>query len=69
MERMISLNGVKANMCCAGCLYNSIRFFTSRNIKRWCTKKDKAITDGRSKCGYYVMAEFFQKRGYKVLKD
>lgn len=44
-------------------------FFTSRNIKRWCTKKDKAIIDGRSKCGYYVMAEFFQKRGYKVLKD
>lgn len=44
-------------------------FFTSRNIKRWCTKKDKAITDGRNKCGYYVMAEFFQKRGYKVLKD
>ena len=69
MERMISPNGVKANMCCASCLYNSIRFFTSRNIKKWCTKKDKAITDSRSKCGYYVMAEFFQKRGYKVLKD
>lgn len=70
MEKMISPNGVKANMCCASCLYyNSIRFFTSHNIKRWCTKKDKAIVDGRSKCGYYVMAKFFQERGYKIIKD
>lgn len=69
MEKMISPNGVKANMCCASCLYNSIRFFTCRNIKTWCTKKDKAIIDGRNKCGYYVMAKFFQERGYKVIKD
>lgn len=51
MEKMVNSNGAQANMCCA-----------SRNIKRWCTKKDKAIIDGRSKCGYYVMAEFFQKK-------
>ena len=63
MEKMISPNGVKANMRYESCLYNSIRFFTSRNTKRWCNKKDKAIIDGRSKCCYYVMAEFFQKRG------
>jgi hypothetical protein len=71
MEKMISPNGVKANMCCASCLYyNSIRFFfASHNIKRLCTKKDKAIVDGRYKCGYYVMAKFFQERGYKTIKD
>lgn len=62
MEKMISPNEVKTDMCCASCLYNSIRFFTSRNIKRWYTKKDKAITDSRSKYGYYVIAEFFQKK-------
>lgn len=66
---MISSNGVKANMCCASCLHNFIRFFTSRNIKRWCAKKDKAIVDGGNKCGYYVMAKFFQERGYKAIKD
>lgn len=32
-------------------------------------KKDKAIINGRNKCSYYVMDEFFQKRGYKVIKD
>lgn len=38
-------------------------------VTRWCTKKDKAIINGRNKCSYYVMDEFFQKRGYKVIKD
>lgn len=69
MEKMISPNGVKANMCCASCLYNSIRFFYEQEYKKWCTKKDKAITSYRNKCGYYVMAKFFQERGYKVIKD
>lgn len=69
MEKMISPNGVKANMCCASCLHYSIKFFTSRRIKRWCTKKDKAIIDGKSKCGYYVMAKLFQERGYKIVKN
>ena len=68
MEKMISPNGVKANMCCASCLHNSIRFFTgSRNIEIWCKKKDKDITNSRDKCKYYVMAKFFQERGYKAI--
>lgn len=37
-------------------------------VTRWCAKKDKAIINGRNKCSYYVMDEFFQKRGYKVIK-
>lgn len=70
MEKMVSPNGLKANMCCASCLYYSTRFFTSRNIKRWCKKKDKAIINYGDKCGYYVMAKFFQEHGYKVkIKD
>lgn len=68
MEKMISPNCLKANMCCASCLYCSIKFFASHNIKRWCTKKDKVIIDSGSKCGYYVMAKFFQEHGYKVIK-
>ena len=68
MEKMISPNGVKANMCCASCLYSK-RFFTRRNIKRWCAKKDKAIIDGGDKCGDYEMAKFFQEQGYKIIKD
>lgn len=70
MEKTISPNGVKANMCCASCFYNSIRFFSCKSkYKMWCTKKDKAIINGRNKCGYYVMAKFFQERGYKIIKD
>ena len=67
MEKMVSPNGVKANMCCASCLHYSIRYFTSRNIKEWCKKRDKVITNLGNKCGYYVMGEFFRKRGYKPI--
>lgn len=67
---MISLNGVKANMCCASCLHNKWLYYTGApKVTRWCAKKDKAIINGRNKCSYYVMDEFFQKRGYKVIKD
>lgn len=67
MEKMISPNGVKANMCCANCLYNKRLYYIG--APRWCAKKDKAIINSRNKCSYYVMDEFFQKRGYKVIKD
>ena len=68
---MISPNGVKANMCCASCLYNKWLYYTGApKVTRWCAKKDKAIINGRNKCSYYIMDEFFQKRGgYKVIKD
>ena len=67
---MISPNGVKANMCCASCLHNKWLYYAGApKVIRWCAKKDKAIINGRNKCSYYVMDEFFQKRGYKVIKD
>lgn len=57
---MISPNGVKANMCCASCLYNKWLYYTGApKVTRWCAKKDKAIINGRNKCSYYVMDEFF----------
>lgn len=31
-------------------------------VTRWCAKKYKAIINGRNKCSYYVMDEFFQKK-------
>lgn len=65
MEKMISPNGVKANMCCASCLY----LYIEHGTKRWCKKKNKAITEYGYKCGYYVMAKFFQERGYKIIRD
>lgn len=70
MEKMISPNGVKANMCCASCLYNKrLYYIGAPKVTRWCAKKDKAIINSRNKCSYYVMDEFFQKRGYKMIKD
>lgn len=57
---MISPNGVKANMCCASCLHNKWLYYTGApKVTRWCAKKDKAIINGRNKCSYYVMDEFF----------
>lgn len=68
MDRIVSPNGVKANMRCASCLYSEW-VFTYKRIKKLCTKKNKSIIDGHDKCGYYVMAKFFQERGYKMIKD
>ena len=65
MEKMINPDGVKANMCCA----HNILIVWYNTIKRRCIKKNKFIINGRYKCGYYRMAEFFQKRGYKPLKN
>lgn len=64
MEKMISPNGVKANMCCASCKHLGFNI-NSRNIKRWCKKLDRPVLRYGNKCGYYVMDEFFRKRGYK----
>lgn len=49
---MISPNGVKANMCCASCLYNKWLYYIggAPKVTRWCAKKDKAIINGRNKC-------------------
>lgn len=71
MEKMISTNGVKANMCCASCGHLSFKTYWPgiRGIKRWCKKKNAPVLDYGKKCSYYVMDEFFQKRGYKVIKD
>lgn len=65
---MVSLSGIKANMCCASCMYSTYKY-GHNHIKKRCAKKDKPIINLGNKCGYYVMAEFFQKRGYKPLKD
>lgn len=67
MEKMISPNGVKANMCCASCLYLDYMLDIGFRIKRYCKKKSQPVIPG-GKCHYYVMAEFFQERGYKVIK-
>lgn len=68
MEKMVSPNGVKANMCCASCKHLGYNYNVySHNIKRWCKKLDRPVLRNGNKCGYYVMAEFFQKRGYKPI--
>lgn len=71
MEKMISPNGVKANMCCASCKYLSYKTvgLGIRGIKRWCGKKNAVIFNGARSCSYYTTAEFFQKGGYKAIKD
>ena len=68
MDKMVSPNGVKANMCCASCLYLGHIVLTGFRIKRWCEKKNQPILNYGQKCGYYVMAKFFQERGYKMIK-
>lgn len=64
MERMISPNGVIANMCCASCKYLGYRDISHR----YCTKKNRAVSLG-NRCGYYVMSDFFRMRGYKSIKS
>lgn len=64
MEKIISPNGVKANMNCATCKH---AIYLGFRMKRYCTKKNKFIPTVRL-CSYYVMADFFKKRGYKILK-
>lgn len=68
MEKMISPQGIKANMCCASCIHSTYKSVLYR-VKKWCVKKDKPILNLGNKCGYYAMAEFFQKRGYEPIKD
>lgn len=60
---MISLNGVKTDMCCASCLHNKWLYYTGvPEVTRRRAKKDKAIINGRNKRGYYVVDGFFQKK-------
>lgn len=66
MKKMISKNGVKANMCCASCKHNNM-VLVGHNYKCICLKKNTIIKDGSNKCNYYVMQDFFRKRGYKPL--
>lgn len=70
MEKMISPKGVKANMCCASCLYCTVKALGPgiRSIKRWCKKKNMSINNLGNRCNFYVMSEFFQQREYKVVK-
>ncbi len=56
-------------MCCASCLYLDHIVLASSRIKKWCKKKGQPIFNYSQKCGYYVMAKFFQEQGYKVIKD
>lgn len=67
---MISHEGVKANMCCASCLYSTAKAvgLGVRGIKEWCKKKNILITSPGNKCGFYTMSKFFQERGYKPVK-
>lgn len=72
---MVSPNGIKTNMCCASCQHYTTKVTPigpgARGIKveKWCNKKNTRLLSFGQKCGYYVMAEFFQKRGYKRLND
>lgn len=70
MEKMVSPKGVKANMCCASCLYYTEKVLGPgiRGIKRWCKKKNMPINSLDNRCNFYVMSEFFQQKGYKVMK-
>ncbi len=66
MEKMISKDGVKAGMCCASCKHNTAAL-VGHDYKRVCLKKNIIIKDGSRKCSYYVMQDFFKKRGYKPI--
>lgn len=39
MEKMVSKNGVKVNMCCASCKHNNIAL-VGHDYKRICLKKE-----------------------------
>ena len=66
MKKMVSKSDVKVNMCCASCKHNNI-VLVGHSYKRMCLKKNIIIKDGSNKCNYYVVQDFFRKRGYKPL--
>lgn len=51
------------NVCCASCQHNNIEYKNGR-IKRVC-KKSRPI--GRV-CSFYIIANFFRERGYKLIE-
>ena len=67
-KRMISPNGVKANMCCTSCRHNTIKKVGTR-YRAWRAKKSECIASRGNMCGFYVMADFFRNRGYKPMAD
>lgn len=67
-EQMISPSGVKANMCCASCAYYDYALDANFRSTWRCTKNSQPTITG-SKCYLYVMAEFFQKKGYKPITE
>lgn len=67
-KTMISPKGVKANMCCASCKYNTVKKIGIRYLA-WCIKKNERIASQGDMCGFYVMADFFKDRGYKPIAD
>lgn len=68
--KMMSPKGVEANMCCASCLHSTYKAVGPgvRGIKKWCKKKNASITSLGNRCSFYVMAKFFQERGYKSME-
>lgn len=67
MEKMVSKNGIKVNMCCVLVVNTTHIVLVGHDYKRICLKKNTIIKDGPNKCNYYVMQDFFRKRGYKPL--
>lgn len=71
MEKMVSPKGVKANLCCASCVFYSRRPLGGLHrfdSKEYCVKR-KIDISGDDKCHSYVMGRFFRERGYKIIKE
>lgn len=67
-RKMISPDGVKANMVCASCLYCKYRP-TSIGYKNVCIKTNKLLDVTSGWCDNYKMSIFFVTTGYKEIKE
>lgn len=69
-KKMISPNGVKANMVCASCEYCERQMVPAPTYWRnKCLKNNKWLTDTNSFCDSYKMGKFFVERGYQEVKQ
>lgn len=68
-RKMISPNGLKANMVCSSCAHGKLIstpppvYWRSR-----CFKHEKWIVDGGECCEDYEMEKFFMENGYKEIQ-
>lgn len=68
-KKMISPEGVKANILCASCEHCKLQCAPKTGLwKSRCLKHNEWLDDSGGYCDDYEMEKFFAERGYKEVK-